>query len=302
MPVQGGGLRRRPGHAGQFVCLLLGFGPPAAPGVHGEQQAPGGGHLELYEALVRAQRGVCRHRAYAFVVTARSLGLPARFVANEAHAFVEVWLPGRSAGWLRIDLGGGAAGLRVLGGGDRTRHVPSVPDPFARPGPFADSYSREALEPGGAPHPNVTGLPPTLAERRASRQPAVSPREAPPAPAPTDTVAPRRAAPHLVATRTGLRVTEAVVFRGDPVHVTGRVTNAAGHGLAGLVVRFLLQGGGGEGDATVVGALTTAADGTFRGRLPVPVGQPPGDYRLVAACMGDHRYAPSRSDVGVSFP
>ena len=58
----------------------------------------------LYERLTRAQRGVCRHRAYAFVISARALGIPARFVSNTAHAFAEVVDPlGR---WRRIDLGG----------------------------------------------------------------------------------------------------------------------------------------------------------------------------------------------------
>jgi transglutaminase-like putative cysteine protease len=39
--------------------------------------------------LARGKRGVCRHRAYAFVIVAQALGIPARFVQNEAHAWVE---------------------------------------------------------------------------------------------------------------------------------------------------------------------------------------------------------------------
>jgi hypothetical protein len=50
------------------------------------------------------QNGVCRHRAYAFVITALAMGIPARLVANEIHAFVEVQFP--SQNWKLIDLGG----------------------------------------------------------------------------------------------------------------------------------------------------------------------------------------------------
>ncbi len=67
---------------------------------------------ELYEQLTLSRKGVCRHRAYAFVVTALVLGIPARFVHNEAHAWVEVY-DGQL--WHRVDLGGAASGLHYDG-------------------------------------------------------------------------------------------------------------------------------------------------------------------------------------------
>ena len=67
---------------------------------------------ELYEQLTLTRKGVCRHRAYAFVVTALVLGVPARFVHNEAHAWVEVY-DGQL--WHRVDLGGAASGLHYDG-------------------------------------------------------------------------------------------------------------------------------------------------------------------------------------------
>ena len=70
----------------------------------------------LYLTLALSRRGVCRHRAYAFVITAHGLGIPARYVSNEAHVFVEAYVPGQ--GWLRIDLGGGAQGMNVRGLGE----------------------------------------------------------------------------------------------------------------------------------------------------------------------------------------
>lgn len=58
----------------------------------------------IYRQLTLSQTGVCRHRSYAFFVTARALGVPTRYVTNQVHAFVEVLDPfGR---WRRVDLGG----------------------------------------------------------------------------------------------------------------------------------------------------------------------------------------------------
>ncbi|HVL87398.1 MAG TPA: transglutaminase domain-containing protein, partial [Candidatus Thermoplasmatota archaeon] len=57
-----------------------------------------------YLAIALSQNGCCRHRAFAFVVTAQYLGVPTRFVANEAHAFVEVYAP--TVGWVQVNLGG----------------------------------------------------------------------------------------------------------------------------------------------------------------------------------------------------
>jgi hypothetical protein len=61
---------------------------------------------DLYVSLSREQVGVCRHRSLAFLISARALGIPTRYIYNEAHAFVEVFWP--KLGWRRIDLGGAA--------------------------------------------------------------------------------------------------------------------------------------------------------------------------------------------------
>jgi hypothetical protein len=59
---------------------------------------------DIYLAIARSQHGACRHRAFAFFVTANSIGLPTRLVTNECHAFVEIYIP--EQGWERLDLGG----------------------------------------------------------------------------------------------------------------------------------------------------------------------------------------------------
>ena len=63
---------------------------------------------DVYLALALSKKGVCRHRAFAFLVTALGLGLPARMITNEAHAWVEV---SDGSLWRRIDLGGAGRAL-----------------------------------------------------------------------------------------------------------------------------------------------------------------------------------------------
>ncbi|MDB4990011.1 MAG: hypothetical protein JWN04_5189, partial [Myxococcaceae bacterium] len=76
----------------------------------------------IFLDLARGRRGVCRHRVYGFVITAQALGIPTRFVQNEAHAWAELELP--VLGWLRLDLGGAARGLEAHASGIRPAFQP----------------------------------------------------------------------------------------------------------------------------------------------------------------------------------
>ena len=91
------------------VRTLIGYFRGFVPSEQGIAETSG---RELYEQLTLTRKGVCRHRAYAFVVTALVLGIPARFVHNEAHAWVEVY-DGQL--WHRVDLGGAASGMHYDG-------------------------------------------------------------------------------------------------------------------------------------------------------------------------------------------
>lgn len=85
---------------------------------------------DLYAAISEAQVGVCRHRSLAFVISARALGIPARYIYNEAHAFVEIYWP--KMGWRRIDLGGAADQLDYAGrrgGGVHQAEPDALPQP-----------------------------------------------------------------------------------------------------------------------------------------------------------------------------
>ncbi len=107
---------------------------------------------DLYEAIATNQIGVCRHRSLAFVITAQALGFSARYVNNEAHAFIELYWPG--AGWRRIDLGGAADELNAAASGDTSLHDVG-PDTLPTP----ERYLREQ----GAMERNGWDAPPSMA-------------------------------------------------------------------------------------------------------------------------------------------
>ncbi|MEA3202329.1 MAG: hypothetical protein QOE90_3757 [Thermoplasmata archaeon] len=66
---------------------------------------PGPDEVEsLYLALALSGHGCCRHRAFAYMVTAQAAGIPTRVVVNEAHAFPEVLFPDGT--WHQVNLGG----------------------------------------------------------------------------------------------------------------------------------------------------------------------------------------------------
>src|SRR6185503_18059339 len=87
-----------------------------------------------------SQKGVCRHRAFAFLVTALGLGISARVVTNEAHAWVEIEADGL---FRRIDLGGAAGAIDEGTADARPAHRPP-PDAFGWPQSDSGSGSQAA--------------------------------------------------------------------------------------------------------------------------------------------------------------
>ncbi|AWV88751.1 transglutaminase-like domain-containing protein [Bradymonas sediminis] len=94
---------------------------------------------DLYTAISAAQIGVCRHRSLAFVISARALGIPARYIYNEAHAFVEIYWP--KLGWRRVDLGGAAEQLDYSGRRGGGVHQ-AAPDALPQPPNYISELER----------------------------------------------------------------------------------------------------------------------------------------------------------------
>lgn len=239
------------------------------------------GNGDIYLDLALSKKGVCRHRAFAFMVTALGLGIPTRVVLNEAHAWVEVH---DATLWRRIDLGGAGRNLRdPLGGGVA---LPTSPDAFpwpagATPGQELAARARTAapVENGGAaPSPSGSMSAPSPLASNLPPPPSV-PKAAPSA-SPTN--------PNDLRTRSILSLTleGAPPRRGAALRVTGMVT-ADGEPCPHLAVEVVLQGSGNV-EATL-GALATDAKGRYSGALVVPKSVTLGDYDVVARTRGDAR-------------
>ncbi len=243
---------------------------------------------DTYLDLVRGKKGVCRHRAYGFVVTAQALGIPARFIQNEAHSFVEVKLP--QVGFLRIDLGGAAHGLTAHGAADRPQYLPAQPDSLPRPDTYRKSYS--TLEHG------VTGLRPTQAsvtgrwvtpnddDGQDQTTPVFMAGSRPPGAG--NAAGPRDARKPL---KLALKDRRDSVLRGQKLSVGGRVTDDAGQGVAALRIEVSLSSTARK-ERMLLGVTVTDDTGYFRASVGVPPDLAVGDYRLVVLTPGSAQYLP----------
>lgn len=241
-----------------------------------ESSEPPENTQNIYLDLSRGMRGICRHRAYGFVITAQALGMHARFVQNEAHAWVEVELPS-DAGWLRVDLGGAATGLETRGDENRARYQ-SSPDTLPRPSEYERAYeeaSRMSAQREGATG-NTEGDGPTPAS------PVDGPDVARPTPVP-EGVDPSRGAVSLVVDRRRYEV-----FRGRELEVTG-YARGDGVGIQGLRVEVVLQAPRGDSES-LLGVTVTREHGYFRGVFGVRADLPVGDYVLSVRTPGDERW------------
>jgi hypothetical protein len=264
---------------------------------------------DIYLDLARAKKGVCRHRAYGFVITAQALGIPARFVYNEAHSWVEVKMP--EVGFMRIDLGGAAEGLEAQDALDRPIHRPAMPDPLPKPPAYRESYSQL--------RGNVSGLRTDSGEGPVSRSRGdhrqdgsgasgaafgsgrtgsdadeLGSRAGSEELAPGEGAFPYRSpgAEDEQARRPLVLTVERShyeVFRGREVPISGRTASPDGDGVAGLRVEVLLRGP----VEVLLGVTVSQEHGWFEGRFGVPPDLEVGDYRLVVRTPGNEDYAPA---------
>jgi transglutaminase-like putative cysteine protease len=224
--------------------------------------------VDLYRELASSQKGVCRHRAYAFVVTALGLGIPARFVRNEAHAWVEVFDGTR---WHRIDLGGAAGRLESSDAG-RIAHVPPR-DPFAWPSTSDSGQAMAERSRGhGGSGPGGRSAPAT---DRSATGPSSSPADRRPDP--------EDQRPRSTVT---LGIVGAEARRGSRVAISGRIESPAGPCAEVRVDLFLEPRAGAARDRVPLGTLVTGADGRYEGRVVLPYSVAPGDYDVRATTPG----------------
>lgn len=256
---------------------------------------------DIYWDLFISQAGVCRHRSFAFMVTANTLGLPTRYVTNEAHAFVEVWVPDGGGRWVRVDLGGAASTLEVSNAGDKSMYRPHGEDTLPQPEEYANNYTR--LE------GDIDGL--TDAQKQEARTPMPDeddpwgdPNADPSGDPNGRTVGPGQKLPELpsdayigkVETRIAVSDATGAGYRGESIEITGRLTDDDGGGLVAQRVDLYLAPVGYDGDyATLVGHTVTTTDGTFATKVAIPRNLELGDYKVFAATPGDDTYAPALS-------
>jgi hypothetical protein len=251
---------------------------------------------DLYLDLARGRKGLCRHRAYGFVVTARALGIAARYVQNEAHAWVEVEVP--NSGWLRIDLGGATHGLTAHNAADRPSYTPAQPDTLPRPAAYQAAYARAAQ---AAPERSAPDDPDSLAGRwlpEKNERRAVSPRAAdgggqpPAAVSGTEGNANANGAfalpelPGKAPLHIALDDRRISALRGGQLVLTGRLYDDAEHGVPGLRVEIWIAQTK-RRERMLLAVQVTDADGYFRAPFGVPADLDVGDYKLIVRSEGD---------------
>jgi hypothetical protein len=232
---------------------------------------------DIYLDLARGRKGICRHRAYAFVVTAHALGLPARFVQNEAHSWVEIALPG--AGWMRIDLGGAAHGLNAHGLGDRAFYRSAEPDRLPRPRAYEESYSLMNRRVPLADPSDVSSLLGRFVEPDVERA-----------------LWPNGSTSELQSSRAPVTIAidqrEASVLRGGTLDLSGGVASLTGEPASGLRVEISLLAEA-RRERMLLGVTVSDARGRFQGAFDVPPDLPVGEYRLVVITPGSERFLPA---------
>jgi hypothetical protein len=246
---------------------------------------------DIYLDLARSRRGVCRHRAFAFMITANAAGIPARYVANEAHAFGEIWLP--QSGWVRVDLGGASLELDVANAGDKTLYRPRAEDPFPKPRSYSEGYTRlrgavDGLSRGQIAEGQGRAAPPPegSAVEASSTDPV-------PAPAARKLERPKAPAPGKKTLQLAIDAVDKKGFRGDTVRILGHATGAP-EGLR--VDLYLAPAGSGGSGARMIGQTVVDRTGAFALAVELPADVSLGPNEVYAVTTGNAEYGPAISD------
>ncbi len=287
---------------------------------------------EVLADLTVARRGVCRHRSMAFVAMAHSLGIPAHYVINDAHAFVEAWAVGPSGkgGWQRIDLGGSADTLRLQGAKDKHLHQPLYRDPLPRPDEYDKAVTRVEDGAGlnatswagarkvegankmvgasgsrgarlGSQEANKTA--PATKPKRDSAQTrnwlrrrawAVTARRSPPPTTAAAAKAPSQKDGRL-PTAVQLAPQEGLVYVGEPLKVSGHLQAEGARRMADLPIEIWLVNVRQPSEGVQIGTALTDKKGRFTVGVHIPLNSKLGLFDLVARFPGTARLAPDYS-------
>jgi hypothetical protein len=228
----------------------------------------------LYRDLYEQQAGVCRHRSFAFAITAIAAGIPTRYVTNEAHAFVEVWFPDR--GWQRVDLGGAALKMDVENADGKTLHRPRHEDPFDKPPEYDQSYTQLQGDIDGLSQDQIDERRAPLGDGSSGDfQPLVdddgsgagsgsglgsgdSDAVAPGTDSRARPADPKKVTPTITITRS-----DDMGYRGEAVTVEGRIDAPKGAVKGARVDVFVAKIGHNGDDGRLVGRGATEDDGRF---------------------------------------
>ncbi len=266
---------------------------------------------DVYLDLVNSQAGVCRHRSFAFMVTANTLGIPTRYLSNEAHAWVEVWIPG--ADWMRIDLGGAAQTLNVSNASDKTMYRPRGEDPFAKPQSYTENYTQltgdvrglrdDQIKERQTPYTESEGggdgngeffgegeEGATSSQEFSDDEPLTGPGSGLPA-VPDEELAGK------IPTRSTVTAAATEGYRGESVSVSGLIVDDGGNGLGGMRVDVFLAPAGNEGnDALLVGRGVSGDDGQVTITIELPTELAMQNYEVFVSTPGNKVYQPSVSN------
>jgi len=250
---------------------------------------------DMYLDLCHSLKGLCRHRAYGFVVTARGLGIAARFVQNEAHSWVEVEIP--DTGHVRIDLGGATHGLTAHGANERQSYVPPQPDTLPRPEAYRQSYAQAARQnqrAGAASAANDSDVLASYSGRWLSDESLMGPHPTPSAaaepPAPARPTAAEKLPVHIA-----LEDRRITALRGGKLVLTGQLLDSAQQGVPGQRVEIWILKPA-QHQRMLLAVQVSDQDGYFRADFGIPPDLSVGDYRVVARSQGDTTHLPASTE------
>lgn len=263
--------------------------------------------VQLYHDIALSQQGVCRHRSFAFVVSALALGLPSRFVRNEAHAWVEVF-DGKL--WHRVDLGGAASDVALSGELNAPHQPPADPYVWPSTGESGQGMINRALDAGGNGQPgnpgarqgaNTQSSPNGVNPSAQPADSAITPGGAPvPGQAPGDDAADStattddavEASASQYPTQLTVQFGGATLKRGERFSLSGTARQPAGNACALMRIEVdLIER---TSKATFgIGTLVTDDKGRYGGELVVPNRVPVGDYQVNVKTPGNQSCAPA---------